>query len=82
MKIEKDGIKPTSQKKCFTLWLRWFLKRFLISKCVLAKQVEEDEIKKWDGEQKVWEENKTKDLMKKSVEFKDGKTPFENGIFM
>jgi len=53
-----------------------------MSKCVLAKQIEEDEIRKGDEEQKFWKEKKTKDLMKKWVEFKDGKTPFENGIFM
>jgi len=35
----------------------------LESKCVLAQYVEEDEISEWGGEQNVWEENKTKDLM-------------------
>ena len=63
-------------------WLRWFLKRTLESKCVLTQDFEEDKISEWDGEIKIWEGNKTKDLMKKWEEFKDGRTPFENGIFM
>ena len=70
---------PTSQIQCSTPWREWFLKRMLMSKCVLAKQIEEDEIREWVWEQKFWEENKTKDLMKKWVEFKDGKTPLKMG---
>jgi len=80
--LEKVGIRPTSQKKCFTLWLGWFLKRILKSKCFLALYFEEDEIRKWDKEQKVWEGNKTRDLMNKWEEFKDEKTPFETWVFM
>ena len=49
---------------------------------MFAQDVEEDEIREWDGEQKIWEGNKTKVLMKKWEEFKDGRTPFGNGIFM
>jgi len=80
--LEKVGIRPTSQKECFTLWLGWFLKRILKSKCILALYFEEDEIREWDKEQKVWEGNKTRDLMKKWEEFKDGKTPFGTWVFM
>jgi len=54
----------------------------LKSKCILAQYVKEDEIRERDGEQNVWEENKTKDLMKKWEEFRDGRTPLRNGIFM
>jgi len=72
LKIEKGDIQPTSRKQCITLWLRWFLKRILELKCVFPQ----------DGEQNVWEGNKTKDLMKKWEECKDGRTPFRNWIFM
>ena len=78
LKIKKDGIRPTSQKECFTLWPRWFLKWILESKCVGTQDVEEGEIKEWDWEQNGWEKNKTKDLMTKWIEFKDGRTSFEN----
>jgi len=82
LKNEQDGIRPTSQKQCFTPWLGWFLKKMLMSKSVLEKQVEEDEIREWVGEQKIWEGNKTKDLMKMWKEFKDCKTPFKNWDLM
>jgi len=74
LKNEKVSIRPTSQKDCLILWLRWFLKRILKSKCVLAQYVKDDEIREWDGEQKVWEKNNSKDLMIKWIELKDGKT--------
>ena len=69
--LEKVGIRPTSLKQGLTLWLRWYLKRILESKCILAQDIKEDEIKEWDGEQKVWEGNKTKDWMTKWEELKD-----------
>ena len=80
LKIEKDVIQPTSQ--CLTLWLRRMLKWVMKSKCVFTQNFEEDEIRKWDGEQNVREGNKTKDLMKKWEEFKHGKTPFGNWDLM
>jgi len=63
--LEEVGIRPTSQKECCTLWLGWFLKRILKSKCILALYFEKDEIREWDKEQNFWEGNKTTDLMKK-----------------
>ena len=77
MKIEKDG-RPTLKKQCLKLWLKWFLKIILKLKCAFTQEVEEDEIREWDWEQNVWERNKIKDLMTKWIEFKDGRTSFEN----
>jgi len=82
IKLEVVDNRPNSQKECLTLWLGWFLKIILKSKCILAQYVEEYKIREWDGEETVWEGNKTKDLMKKWEEFKDGRTPFGNWIFM
>ena len=45
---------PAQFTERVSLWLRWFLKRILKSKCVLAQVVEEYEICEWDGEQKIW----------------------------
>jgi len=53
LKFEKGDIQPTIQKECLTLWLGWFLKRILESKCILTLYFEEDEIRDWDEEQKT-----------------------------
>ena len=58
-----------------------FEKNFKVKVC-FGKYAEEDKISEWDGEQKDWEGNKTKDLMQKWEEYKDGKTPFGTWVFM